>query len=524
MTPEGTAIEALLRIVNKEQEQVDFKLNYAQRIIDNSITGRDLYPKARREGVSMYFLARNLMKCLGVQNTVAVVISHEAEATARMLNRVKYYIDNMKCPAPVIKTSNKNEITFPKTNSTFYIGTAGAKAFGRGDGITDLHCSEIAYWPDAKALATGLFQAVARNGRISIESTGNGAGDYYHNMCLKAARGNGRYRLHFLPWHKFPEYDYAVTKEESEFIMNNLDEELGEVSIVRDYGITPGQILFRREKLEELDYDVRMFNQEYPTTLDDCFQASGSGIFHNVRYIETPDWQRRDQHMFALNQHPIPGHTYVIGGDVSAGVYKDSSVLEVFDCATHEQVAEWISNKVSPDVFAVHAANVGRMFNNAYMAIESNNHGIVTLSDLKKLYPTQLIHKIPNLVKKPDEIARLVDLGTRVTAKSKAFIVGRLRKELSAGAIIHSPVLKSELSSFVEHDDGTMSAQDGAFDDCVMASAHAMYVIDRASLIVPEDRASYIRGVAAADPFSLDEMIKELTSDRTNSIFHDDYY
>jgi hypothetical protein len=524
LSPEGQAIEALLRIVNKEQEEVDFLLNPAQRIIDQSISGRDLYPKARREGVSMYFLARNLIKCMGVKNTIAVVISHEAKATQRMLDRVNYFIQHIKCPAPVINTHNKNEITFPKTNSTFYIGTAGAKAFGRGDGITDLHCSEIAFWNDAKVLAGGLFQAVPRTGRISIESTGNGAGDFYHGMCMNAVRGNGRYKLHFLPWHKFPEYDYALTPDAAAAIMENLDDELNESQLVKDYQLSAGQILFRREKLEELEYDLNLFNQEYPTTLDDCFQAGGSGIFYRVMYVESPDWSRRDSHLWALSTHPRPGRSYVIGGDVSAGVYRDSSVLEVFDCETKEQVAEWISNRISPDVFAAHAAALGAQYNNAYMAIESNNHGIVTLSELKKLYPSTLIHRVPRSTNaKPDEIMRLVELGTRVTSKSKSFIIGRLRKELAAGAVIHSPILKSELSTFVEHENGSMGAQAGSFDDCVMAAAHAFYVFDRAAMIDRSDDSDYYRTKnLAKDPFMLSNIIDELTSSRRTALFKED--
>jgi hypothetical protein len=39
----------------------------------------------------------------------------------------------------------------------FYIGTAGARKFGRGDTITDLHCSEVAFWENAKELTAGLL-------------------------------------------------------------------------------------------------------------------------------------------------------------------------------------------------------------------------------------------------------------------------------------------------------------------------------------------------------------------------------
>ena len=81
-----------------------------------------------------------------------------------MLGKVHYMLDNIKGPAPTTKLANRNELSFPKTNSYFYIGTAGARKFGRGDTITHLHCSEIAFWQDPKSLVSGLYQAVPRTG------------------------------------------------------------------------------------------------------------------------------------------------------------------------------------------------------------------------------------------------------------------------------------------------------------------------------------------------------------------------
>jgi len=139
----------------------------------------------------------------------------------------------------------------------FYIGTAGSRQFGRGDTITDLHCSEVAFWKDPKSLLGGLFQAVPRSGNISIESTGNGTGNWFHRSTMRAAAGSSRYRMHFLPWQDFKEYTVPLNDLEKSRILNNLSEEFEEVCMPAR-GFTAGQIAFRREKLEELDYDLQL--------------------------------------------------------------------------------------------------------------------------------------------------------------------------------------------------------------------------------------------------------------------------
>src|SRR5260221_1555399 len=290
MTPEAVVIESMFRLVNKRQEDIDFKLNTAQQTIDMNWWRRMILPKARQEGVSTYFLARSAVKCLGVRNTRAVVISHDSESTERMLGKVKYFLENIKGPKPVIRNNSKNEITFPKTNSMFYIGTAGARSFGRGDTISDLHCSEVAYWPNPKQTMTGLLQAVPKaNGCISIESTGNGAGNWYHSQCMRAAKGDSSFRLCFLPWQSFKEYTLELTSEETSAILSNLREDLEEQDMLERWGLTAGQLAWRRMTIEdECDGDLYLWKKEYPASLDDCFQVAGGGIFQRVNYVETP--------------------------------------------------------------------------------------------------------------------------------------------------------------------------------------------------------------------------------------------
>ena len=101
MTPEALIIESMFRVVTKEGVDVDFVLNSAQRQIDENMTGRDIIPKARQEGVSTYFLARYTAACLRKRNVKATIISHEADATSRLLSRCTYFLDNLRGPDPV---------------------------------------------------------------------------------------------------------------------------------------------------------------------------------------------------------------------------------------------------------------------------------------------------------------------------------------------------------------------------------------------------------------------------------------
>ena len=505
-TKERLIIETLFMIADKQQRDVPFHLNPIQATLDAALTGRDIIPKARQEGVSSYFLGRYLAKCLHERNTRAVVISHEREATQRLLNRVHYMIHNIRGPAPVVQHLSKSEITFPKTNSMFYIGTAGSRKFGRGDTITALHCSEIAYWADPDQLMSGLLQAVTESGEIALESTGNGYQDYYHKFCLRAQSGESRYRLHFFNWQDFQEYTVNLDKDEEEFVLQSLREDLEEPDLVKLYELTAGQIIWRRRKLEELGYDLSKFKKEYPMTLDECFQASGRSLFQIYKLVPEPLWIKDGANLWRLSFHPQPGRCYLLGADVGAGIGQDNSVIEIFDLETLEQVGEYASNRVDPVDFAYKIAELGLIYNTAFVTVENNNHGIVTLNELQGHYPIGRLYARPLPV--DEEVPSLLNLGFRTTMVTKPFALGKLRALLATQIILHSDSLASELSTFIETDTGRMEAEDGCRDDRVMAAAMAVVGVERAALMLSHE-APYTTP-PERDPFCLDYIIKEL--------------
>lgn len=517
MTPEALIIESMFQVVSKDREDVPFILNSAQKELDDNLTGRDLIPKARQEGISTYFLARYTAACLSKRNVSAVIISHEGEATQRLLSRCSYFLDNIRGPKPVVGRQSINVITFPKTNGTIYMGTAGSKKFGRGDTISHLHCSEYAYWPDPKGLLSGLLQAVPRSGEIAIESTGNGKGNDYHRRVMRAANHESEWTCHFFNWQDFAEYTIPLTEEEASAVMDNLVEDWDEPNLVKLYNLSAGQIAYRRTKMEDMDFDQRLTKQEYPFKLDDCFQAAGNSIFAKVNFVPTKDWKDQGNHLWTLENHPIPNFTYCVGADPSGGVGGDgdNACIQVVCLDTMEQVAEYATNTIEPDILGYRVVDLAELYNKAFIVVESNNHGPVTLQAIRETdYSEILLYNMNTQGVDFPEDTSLMRMGFRTTSKTKPIMIGKLRTALAHELIIHSSLLSDELSTFIEHDKGDLAAQAGCKDDRVMALACCVMGLERAGLYAGP-KVYKASGKRAIDPFLLDNIIEECHGKRS---------
>lgn len=481
MSQERLLIESLLRIPDKMGNDVDFILNADQATFDANQTGRDIIAKYRQGGFSTYPLGRSFVRCLAYRNRRCVILAHNVDTSQKLLSRIHYMIKHIKCPEPDLKYSTQNRIVFNKTDSSIFIGTAGSDDYGVGDTITDLHCSEVSRWPNPQALLSGLFQAVPPGGNITIESTGRGVGNWFHQAVMRSTNGQG-YKLHFFDWLNTPEYSLPVADPVT--FMANLDETLEEPALAAR-GLTAGQLAWRRLKIAELNYDIRLFKENYPLTLVECFQSTGYGLFREVNYQPSRAWHSVDPWTRRLGDHPMPRRCYVAGVDVGAGVGQDYSVIEIFDAESGEQVFEYRNNMIEPDRFAIHAATFLKEFNNAYVNPERNNHGILFIRELIRLYPHGRIHqpqkggnRVPS-----NEVATLASFGTYTSEVVKAMVLGSLQQQVREELVIHSEVLRDEMGSFVQQENGRMEAEVGCHDDCVMAAAMAAHVRARAVLL-----------------------------------------
>lgn len=229
-----------LDIVNKEGQTVPFILNREQERFLKEASGRDIILKSRQIGFSSLILAMFTIDFLLVKNSRAVCISHDGDSAMKLLDRVKFFIESAKLKGLGInlKYNSRQEMFNSDKNSSFYIGKAGSKSFGRGDTLTNLHLSELAWYEDPERLFASVLQAVVPSGRAFIETTANGM-NYMKNFWDKSEAGETGFKTHFFD-NSFYSKDFLEQKKK----------ELGD-----------------------------KFPQEYPKTAMEAFLSSGRPFF-----------------------------------------------------------------------------------------------------------------------------------------------------------------------------------------------------------------------------------------------------
>ena len=457
----------MFSILNKDGAEVPMRLNPVQADIDSRVGPRNIIIKPRQKGVSSYFLARYAVDCLTIPGTRAVVISHESEATKRLFDKVHFYLRKIKGPKPVLDRESRTELFFPKTESTFYIGTAGSKTLGRGDTVTRLHLSEYGWWEsDALKHIAGLWQAVPKSGIISIESTGNGR----HNDLYRIFKNRDylKYNLLFYPWFFDPEYQDRPPEGWSLDQRNVQTDHLVYLKTVQTANdLTNDQMYWYTLKLAEHRDNIAMVQQEYPATPLEAFQATGGAVFKNIIHSKSPSWVDRVEEgvlYYYLQGHPFPGYHYSLGADPSGGTGNDDAAITIFCAETSEQVLEWRDNRTNPIDFTYKIAKFAKRFNDALVVPEANNHGAAVIPLLKTVYSREKIWK------RSAPLSPKLLYGWMNTRESKNALVGLMQELLYEGLTIYGNNTYEELCTFEEIAEGKM---EGASDNLVIATGLA---------------------------------------------------
>ena len=156
----------------------------------------------------------------------------------------------------------------------------------------------------------------------------------------------------------------------------------------------------------------------------------------------------------------------MIGADVSLGVGQDYSAAIVMD-KKYRIVAHYRNNRIDPSYWGELLFYLGRYYNNAFLAVESNSMGIATLQRLQDMQYVNLYHqtKIANVLNEEGE-----RVGFRTTTSTKPAIIGNLKNLIENDEVmIPSPQVIQELKDYVATDTGKTEAAPGCYDDSVIA-------------------------------------------------------
>ena len=398
-----TQIESNLFIRTKRGQMAPFKLNKAQQYYWERKTRRNLILKARQKGLSKIIDADQFVDCVN-KSTNAVVISHEKNATTRLFAAVRYFVENAKVK-PEVSIDSKQEMKFPKRGSSYFIGTAGQRAFGRGDTVDRAHLSEAAFYFDLLKILAGISEA-AEYGQIDIETTPNGR-DQFYDLWQKAKNGQSPYTCIFIPWFIDEEYSSdGMTDEEKAGlstsvrelfatpdteILANLqpDEKLLIEKAKREHNIdiTPGQIKWRRYKIWDKG---PLFFQEYPEDDESCFLQSGRSVFSLITCdpskqipLDNIEMWGNEELRKELKKRPLYG-----GVDCAEGTLTgDRHVFTVIDAPADSEVAHVIFEITSNEPIDVFWQKVKKITDNftIFIGIEKNGVGVAHVRQAKAL-------------------------------------------------------------------------------------------------------------------------------------------
>jgi len=168
-------------------------------------------------------------------------------------------------------------------------------------------------------------------------------------------------------------------------------------------------------------------------------------------------------------REPDAMHAYVMGVDTAEGLgHGDYSCVQVLDVGTGEQVAIW-HGRIPPDALAVEVTRLGLWYRDALCCVESNNHGLTTITILRQLgYPR--LFRQRSLNRTTNKVSQ--EFGWRTTRTSKPLMIDDLGMALRNDELsIFDVSTIRELRTFTRNDRGTMSGS--PFDDRVMALALA---------------------------------------------------
>lgn len=281
-------INNLYFITDKNGKTIKFKMNRAQEALFDGMHYRNIILKSRQLGMTTFMMILMLDASIFRRNTRCAIICHNKDDAARLFDeKVKFAYDRLpdaiKETRPAT-TDRAGELKFAN-GSSLTIGTSF-----RGGTLRYLHVSEFgkicAKYPDkAKEIVTGAFEAVGKEGVITIESTAEGRTGYFFDYCQTAERNFLKqmklssldWKFFFFPWTHDPNYTIdvgeAITKRMEEYF-SNLTKKIG-------YAFTEGQKRWYQIKEKTLGHDMK---REYPTIPEEAFEQSTEGAYYERQF------------------------------------------------------------------------------------------------------------------------------------------------------------------------------------------------------------------------------------------------
>ena len=530
-------IECCFSLVNKSKEDCPFFLNRVQRDFISRLKERGasrpyFILKGRQQGFTTLITAIQLSFAIVRRNFSGFTVAdRDDNVRAIFLDKAKMMYSRLpKRLKPTEKINSANELFFDRLNSSLRVSCA-SENIGRSRTLSFIHYSEVSFFKCSLAsLQKSVQETLVPDAICVYETTANGYGDakdlWDSGCCINL----------FYPWWLSEEYSI------SEAVPPVTDLWLtGRLEYLKGKGLTDGQLSWYARKYEGY-IDKSAIKQEYPCSAEEAFVTCGGSIFDTERISdllaegETPyslgyfEYEKRslpvtdtegkvlyintvidsvkfvksDTGFIKIVEEPYLkqenglalAKPYVIGADTS-GSGKDYFAAKVIDNTNGRCVATLHKQIIDEDLFSEQLYCLGRYYNDALIAVETNysRHPVRILRQLG--YPSVFSASAEDMC------------GFVTTSVTRPLIIANLVTQMR-----EDPHLETdketllEMVNFIRHPSGKPQAAEGKHDDLVMAAAIARYV---ALTYRNELTVTTVRPQLLKSSFSLDKEDNENT-------------
>ena len=342
--------EEYVKVIALDSGLVPFKLyDYQKNMFTQFEENRfNVVLACRQSGKSISACAYLLWYTLFHSEKTVAILANKGATAREMLSRITLMLENIPFfLQPGSKALNKGSLEFSNNSRILAAATSGSSI--RGMSVNLLYLDEFAFVERAAEFYTSTYPVVSsgKDTKVIITSTANGIGNQFHKIWEGAVQNVNEFKSFRVDWWDVPGRDDGWKK----------------------------QTISNTSQLQ--------FDQEFGNT----FFGTGDTLINAETLLglrATNPQKISEGGNFLLYEEPIKGHDYIMTVDVSKGRGQDYSTFNLIDISVRpfEQVAVYRNNTISPLLFPNFIYKYAKLYNDAYVVIESNDQGGVVCNGL----------------------------------------------------------------------------------------------------------------------------------------------
>ena len=416
------------KIIHLDKGLVPFELyEYQEKMFNHFTDNRfSIVLACRQSGKSISSVAYLLWYAVFHPEKVIAIIANKGATAQEMLGRVTLMLENLPFfLQPGCKALNKRSIEFSNNSRIVSAATSGSSI--RGMSVNLLYLDEFAFVENAAEFYTSTYPVISsgKDTKVIITSTANGIGNQFHKIWEGAVQGVNEFKSYRVDWWDVPGRDNDWKQ----------------------------QTIANTSQLQ--------FDQEFGNT----FFGTGDTLINAetlMGFRAKPPLKLLEGNSVWIYEEPQKKHEYIMTVDVSKGRGQDYSTFNVIDISTRpfKQVAVYRNNIISPILFPNVIYKYAKVYNEAYVVIESNDQGTVVCNGMYYDFEYENMHV--------ESAVKANALGIEITRKTKRLGCSNIKDILENNKLeIVDENTILEISTFVAKGQ-SYEASDGNHDDLMM--------------------------------------------------------